>query len=342
MATASIVRRPGIDHLASPGVTHVPRPADRPVVIAVIGALVIAWSAILVRLADVSPSTAAVFRCAYALPLLGYLAALEQRRFGTRSRRERMLAMLAGLFLATDLICWHHAIGDVGAGLATVLANVQIVLVAALAWVFLAERPARQTLAAIPVVLVGVVLISGVIGAGEYGRSPARGALFGLLAGLAYAGFILVLRQAGHDLRRLAAPLFDATLSATAGTLVAGLAIGDLDLLPSWPAHGWLLLLALSSQVLGWMLISFSLPRLPAALTSVLLTIQPVASVLLGVIIFAEAPSPLQFVGVIVVLGGVTLANVRRRTPRGPSEVAANTGPPATPAPPPVRAGDTA
>ena len=53
---------------------------------AVIGALVIAWSSILVRLADVSPSTAAIFRCAYALPLLGALAWREDRRLGPRPR----------------------------------------------------------------------------------------------------------------------------------------------------------------------------------------------------------------------------------------------------------------
>ena len=46
---------------------------DRPLLAAVLGALVIAFSAILVRLAEVSPATAAFFRCAYALPLLGLL-----------------------------------------------------------------------------------------------------------------------------------------------------------------------------------------------------------------------------------------------------------------------------
>jgi drug/metabolite transporter (DMT)-like permease len=168
-------------------------------------------------------------------------------------------------------------------------------------------------LVAVPVVLVGVVLISGVVGGGAYGRDPLRGVLFGAATGLTYAGFILVLRQAGGDLRRPAGPLFDATLSATAVAVAAGLIIGDVGLAPKWPEHGWLLLLALSSQVLGWMLISVSLPRLPAALTSVLLTIQPVGSVILGVVLLAEAPSAAQLAGVAVVLSGVTVANLRPR-----------------------------
>jgi drug/metabolite transporter (DMT)-like permease len=90
--------------------------------------------------------------------------------------------------------------------------------------------------------------------------------------------------------------------------VIAGLALGRVDLAPSWPAHGWLVVLALTSQVLGWLLISISLPRLPAALTSVLLCIQPVGSVLLGVVLLGEAPSALQLGGVGCILAGVLVA----------------------------------
>jgi len=95
-------------------------------------------------------------------------------------------------------------------------------------------------------------------------------------------------------------------------SIAAGAVIGDADLVPSWPAHAWLVILAFSSQVLGWLLISASLPRLPAALTSLLLTIQPVGSVILGALLFAEAPSGLQLVGVAAILAGlVMVARVR-------------------------------
>jgi drug/metabolite transporter (DMT)-like permease len=289
---------------------------DHPLVAAIAGALTIAFSAILVRLSHASPSTAAVFRCAYALPPLAVLAALERRRYGPRSRNDLFLSAIAGAFFAADLICWHHAIGDVGAGLATVLGNLQVVLVGVLAWMLLRERPEARVLLAVPVVLLGVVLISGVIGPGAYGRDPARGVLFGILTGLTYAGFILVLRHGNRDLRRPAGPLFEATAVAAVLAVLAGVAIGDVDLAPSWPDHGWLLTLALTSQVLGWLLISVSLPRLPAALTSVLLTIQPVGSVLLGVVILSESPSAAQLAGVCVVLAGIMVASLRpRRAP---------------------------
>ena len=280
--------------------------------VAVAGALTIAFSAILVREANVSPATAAVFRCAYAVPLLGVLAWLERRRFGPRTRRELKLSLWAGAFFAADLICWHYAIHDVGAGLATVLGNLQVVLVGLVAWLTLGEKPESRVIAAVPIALFGIVLISGVLGHGAYGQDPLRGVIFGVATGLTYAGFILVLRQSARDLRRPVAPLFEATAAAAVFALIAGLIIGDVDLAPSWPAHGWLALLAVSSQVVGWLLISVSLPRLPAALTSVLLTVQPVGSVILGVILLSESPSLLQLVGVACIFSGVLVATARR------------------------------
>ena len=286
--------------------------ADRPVLAAVLGALTIAFSAIFVRLADVTPATAAIFRCAYALPPLAALAWYERRRYGPRATGQARLAWIAGAFFAADLVLWHHAIEEVGAGLATVLGNTQVVFVPIAAWLVLGERPGARVAASVPIVMIGVVLISGVIGGGEaYGRDPVLGVLFGIGTGLAYAGFLLVQRRANADHRRPAGPLFDATLSAAVCSILIGLPLGEVDLVPSWPAHGWLLLLGLSVQVGGWLLISISLPRLPAAITSVVLTLQPVGSVLLGIWLLAEAPSPFQLIGVLFIIAGLLMTTLR-------------------------------
>jgi drug/metabolite transporter (DMT)-like permease len=245
---------------------------------------------------------------------LGLFAWLEDRRYGDRSWADRRIAIFAGLFFTADLILWHHAIDDVGAGLATVLANVQVVLVPLVAWAVLSERPGSRVLAALPIALIGVLLISGALESGAYGRNPARGAAFGLGAGVAYVGFLLLLRRGGADLRRPAGPLFDATATATVGCVVVGLIIGEADLIPHWPGAGWLITLALTSQVLGWLLIASSLPRLPAALTSVLLCVQPVGSVILAALIFSESPSGLQLLGVALVLGAVLTATAPTRS----------------------------
>ena len=246
--------------------------------------------------------------------MLALLALRERRRFGAPPSRHWRYGAAAGAFFAADLILWHHAIGDVGAGLATTLANLQVVLVALAAWALLGERPSSRVVLAVPLVFAGAVLISGVIGEGAYGDDPALGALYGVLTAVAYTGFILVLREMGRDLRRPAGPLFAATLVAALVAAVAGALLGEADFAPSWPAHGWLVTLALTSQVLGWLLIALALPRLPASLTSIVLTVQPVGSVLLGIILLGEDPAPLQLAGVAVIVAGIVIA-----TRRGPT-----------------------
>ena len=252
-----------------------------------------------------------MYRCSYALPLLGLFALGERRRFGTPAAGHWRFAAAAGAFFAADLILWHHAIADVGAGLATTLANLQVVLVAVAAWALLGEKPSARVAIAVPLVFIGAVLISGVIGEGAYGDDPVLGALYGVLTAVAYTGFILVLREMGRDLRRPAGPLFEATLVATIVAVAAGALLGEVDLVPTWPAHGWLATLALTSQVLGWLLIALALPRLPASLTSVVLTVQPLGSVILGIVLLGEDPAPLQLAGVAIIVVGIVVATRR-------------------------------
>lgn len=294
------------------------RMGRRPVLVALLGALCIAFSGPLVRLADVPPSTAALFRCLLALPLLALLARREDRRLGPLPLRTRRLAALAGAFFACDLVLWHHAIEAVGAGLATVLGNLQVLVVAVVAWWLLDERPHAGLVASVPVLLTGVALVSGALGGATYGRDPQLGVLLGLATSVAYAAFLLVLRQGSTDLRRLAGPLLWASASAALVSALLGLALGELAL-PGWSSLAWLAVLALTAQVAGWLLISSSLPRLPAALTSVLLLAQPVGALVVAGVVLAEAPSPVQYAGAACVLAGVVVATATRpRTPALP------------------------
>lgn len=285
--------------------------SDRPALGVLIGAFAIAFSGILYRLAEVSPTTGAFFRCLWALPLLWPLALWEDRRLGPRPPGLRRAAWLAGAFFAADLVLWHYAIEEVGAGLATVLGNMQVVIVGLLAWAIFREKPAGSSLAAIPVAMLGIVLISGAFEQGAYGDNPALGALYGVLTGLAYSGFLVALRRSS-DSRRVAGPLFDATLASMVFVVPIGLALGNLDYTPSLEATGWLIVLALSSQVVGWLLISISLARLPTALTSVLLTLQPLLAVVFAAWLVDERPSPLQLAGAVAILAGLVIASAGR------------------------------
>jgi len=274
---------------------------------ALFGALCISFSGILYRWSGVSPETGVVFRALYGLPFLAAVAIVEWRRLGPMSPRAVGLSLLAGVFFTVDLLTWHYAIEYVGAGLATVLGNLQVVIVALVAWVLFKERPRTAVLLALPVVLAGVVLISGVIGADAYGRNPGLGSAISLVTAFAYSGYLLTIRRSTPD-HRPAAPVAIATFSTAAVGIVVGVLAGGLDPIPSWPAHGYLLALGFTSQFAGYLAIQVSLPRLPAVLTSLILLVQPVTTVVLSAILLGEAPSVAQLSGVVLVVVGIAIA----------------------------------
>lgn len=279
--------------------------------LAIFGAIVISFSAILVRLADVSPSTAAFFRPVYGLPWL-LVAWLVLRRGAHRPDHRRGRALLAGGLMGAAFTIWNYAIEAIGAGLATVLGNTQVAFVGMAAWWLYGERPSRLAFLALPVVFLGAALTSGLGGGAAYGDAPVRGVLFGLGNALTYSAFLLMFRVLGRGQRVAAGPLFDATVGAAFATFLGGILTDPgFSLVPTWPEHGWLLLLGFGPQAVGWLCIFFALPRLAALETSVILLLQPVLTVTWGWLLLAETPSAVQWTGVGLVLLAVTVLSVR-------------------------------
>lgn len=295
-----------------------------------LGAATISCSAVFVALSGASAVSTAFYRTAIALPLLIALAAVERRRLGSRPLVHRLTAVLAGTFLAVDLILWAHAIADVGAGVATVLGNLQVLFVAGMAWLAWHERPSRAVLLALPVVMIGVVLVSGVIGSHATGQHPLAGMGFGLGTSIAYAAYLLILRRSSAASAHVAGPVAEATAGAAVAALAFGLVAGGLELHPLWPTIGWLMALALLSQTTGWLLITSSLPRLPAAVSSLMLLLQPAGSLALAAVILGQQPTLLQLIGAALTCGGALAASLsstrsprRDRTPTREPEPAA-------------------
>lgn len=280
---------------------------------AVAGAVAISFSAIFFGLSEVSPVTGAFYRAAYALPVLAFLWWLR-RDEDRRSTRNRWIAVAAGLALGGDVVAWHASIELIGAGLATLLANSQVIFVAVAAWILQKEKPNRASIVAIPVVLAGVAMVSGVGQESAFGENPLLGTALALLAAMLYATFLLAFRRSNDTQAPGAGPLAEATLGALVLALVAGGLGSGIDFGFTIPAHAWLMALALGSQVIGWLLIGYALPRLPAAETATIILFQPALTLVWGALIFDERPSAIQIAGVVVVLAGVaTVVAARAR-----------------------------
>ncbi len=282
-----------------------------------IGAVMISFSAVWVRLADVEVARSAFLRTAYALPVLAILVAISGRKVFAHARERTdgprwwlPVAFAAGVLLGLDFVAWHATIEIVGAGLGTVLPNLQVVFVGVTGVLLFRERPAMLFWIGLPIVLAGVWLL------GAYGRTLASdgsmllGIFWGVVTALMYAGALIVLRLARARTPSVAAVsvLWSLTLGAAIATLIPAAASGVAG--PAgWPADGWLLLLAVGSQVVGWLVLTTSIHHLPAAATSVALLLQPVLALVWGALLLSEPLGGAQFAGAVTVLAGVALAH---------------------------------
>ena len=292
-------------------------PADdrRIMLIALFGAMLLSFAPLLYIQSDTSPLTGAFFRMLYALPILIFLV-WYLNQDDQRERKDRMLAFSAGLLLAIDFAGYHSAIDYIGSGIATLIGNSQVIIVTLVSWWLLGERPNRMILLALPMVMLGLLFISGIWDDEPYGDDPIKGVVGGIVAAIFYSSFLILYRFSN----RIRAPSvnlqLDATAGAATGLLIVGiLPLSSIDIEPidfsfTWPGHGWIILLAVSCQVIGWIAITYALPRLPAAHTSFAILLQPVLTILWGVIILSEKPSIQQIGGMSLIFAAIIAVTV--------------------------------
>ena len=283
----------------------------RTMLIALAGAVAISFSPVFYIFSGTNPSTGAFFRMLYALPALALLAYLV-RSSDTRSSRTRWMAFGAGLILAPDMLSYHSSMIFIGIGIATLIGNSQVIIVTLASWKLFGEKPNPAILISLPVVVVGLALISGIADSDPYGEDPVKGVIFGMMAAFFYSSFLILFRYSNRELAPSSSVQLDATAGAALGLLVLGLlplsgyAIEPLDLQPIWPGHGWLIVLALLCQVAGWLAIAHALPRLPAAHVSFAVLLQPVLTLVWGyVILDQDGHSQNQVMGIFLVLSAI-------------------------------------
>ena len=275
------------------------------------GALCLSISAILVKLAGVDAATTAVLRCAIAVIALGPLAWGERRRHGRLSRRGIFWAIAAGVALGIDYIAWTASIYIVGAGVATVLVNVQVIVLPLLALIVDREPVSRRFLIALPLMLLGVSLVGGIWSVAEVGDRAVLGTALGLVAGAGYGVYMFLTRRGNRrKAERTLQPLAWASASAAVTSAIIAQFTGGLHFSGISP-RSWLYLVALAllGQVVAWLLIHHGSFHLLPTMTASLLLIQPVLALALAALILAERLSIVQIIGALVVLVAVAVAN---------------------------------
>lgn len=287
-------------------------PAGRAAWRMALGAALLSGTGIFVALADVPPTVSAFYRMLFGGTMLLAWVALSGR-WRRVAPRDVAWGLLPALGFAADLWQWHQSILVVGPGVATLLTNFQVFLLALVGLLCYRERLGRWFVPGMLVALAGLWLLVGAHWS-MFSAAYRQGVWLGLGSCVAYAVYLLSFRHALSGRTRLAPAQFLGVMSLTSALLLGaiGMAAGDsfaLVTLRNWSA---LLGLGLFGQVLAWLLMVGAMPRLPASLVGLLLLLQPALAFVLDVLIFARPTRAADWLGLALALAGILLGALRQ------------------------------
>nr|WP_298895152.1 DMT family transporter [uncultured Altererythrobacter sp.] len=261
-----------------------------------------------VRLADTGPVSAAFWRLFLALPFLALLARGTGQALSGIPRKTLIFVAIGSTAFAMDLATWHIGIGMTRLSNATLFGNAGSIVL--LFWGFILARSLPRGLEALAIVfaLGGAAILMG--RSLEISTETLIGDLFCLAAGLMYAVYLLTLQDARKGIGAWSLLVW-VSVFACPVLLALALLLGE----PVWPTD-WtpILILFVSSQLIGQGLLVFSLRHFPPLVIGLALLTQPAVAALIGYQVFGEVLLPLDILG--MVLLGSALVLARQTRPR--------------------------
>jgi drug/metabolite transporter (DMT)-like permease len=286
-----------------------------PLLMMIAGGAFISTTSVLVKLAHVPPTVSAFWRMLLGGVMLS-LALMALRQWRAMRLSDALWMLPPALAFATDLFFWHRSILDVGPGLATLLGNLQVFMMALAGVLLHREKLSWQFLVGLALAFTGLWLLIGQ-GWSHSSHDYQLGVLFGAFTAFCYAGYMLSFRHAQRERSTLASSQLLAITSLLCSVILALMcaAGGESFAIPDTQSLLALVALGLVGQCLGWVFISRAMPQLPTSLVGLLLLLQPILSFLMDVALFHRVTRPIEWAGLALSLCGIFVGSLRGSTP---------------------------
>ena len=268
------------------------------------GILCISWSAILVKIANISGFGSGFYRM-----LIGTIAIIPIWLYFKKpitDRRGVRIAVICGVLFACDIALWNSSITLSKATISTLLANLAPVWVGIGALLFMKEKPSGIFWIGTVVSMIGVTII---IGFNQVMQANLNfGNVLAIIASMFYGAYLITVRKGRSSL--------DTFSFTTISMVTSSLVLGLICLFTSTPLWGfstntWLALgaLGLVPQLLGWLAINQALGHIKPTAASVSMLSQTAFTAIFSVLVLGEILTFHEIGGAVVVLGGIYLVN---------------------------------
>lgn len=277
----------------------------------ILGAIIISFSSVMVKVAGAPPDVTGFYRLFGGGIGMG-LILWQMGKLHTMTPRVWKWSLLAAVFFMADMYFWHRSIGFVGVGLATMLGNFQVIVLAVVSIIVMREKVTRAYLLSIPMALIGLYLMVG-ISWDTFTPNFKTGVIYGLLTALAYGLYLLSLK---YSLNKSNVDPFAlaCAVALSSGLLLGGLSVaqGESFIIRDTQAILALAALALICQACGWFLITRGIQLVRTSLVGLVLLLQPTLSYLWDILFFDKQTSPVELAGVCLALTAIYLGSLKK------------------------------
>jgi len=275
-----------------------------PYISLVTGILALSMTAMFIRWADAPATITGFYRLVLSSLILLPFFIFNSSKNNRITHKNIIFPLLGGLFTAFDFAFWNSAVLYTTASNATLLGNTAPLWVALVTIFIFRKRLPKGFWIGLVLTLSGAALVLS----SDFIIHPRLGLgdLMAMAAGLFYAGYLLSTQRGRETLDPLSYMAI-MVISASLVTFVINIILGVS--FTGYSQQSWLvfLLLAIVSQIFGYMSISYALGHLPASVVAPSMIGQPILTTVLAIPLLGELPQPVQLVGGIIALTGIYL-----------------------------------
>lgn len=228
------------------------------------------------------------FRTFLVLPVL--FISLRSRRISLRVPKNTLkkLGILTIFGQALTMYVLYASYNYIDVGLATTLHYIYPIIVTVIGICFFKERYNYLKILALFVSILGIVLI---LNRQSASSNQLAGVLLAILSGISYAFFIIYMDVTELKYNDSILVTFYVSLISSVLFFLIAVAKSEFSLHYSWIAYLLLICISIVTAIMGMSFLQLGIQHIGASTASILSTLEPILSVVLGVLIFRDVLS---------------------------------------------------
>lgn len=220
------------------------------------------------------------------------------------------------MFIGTGIVsvtffsyCYFTTVVNVEAGIAASLLYTSPVFVMLFSAVLFRERITAQKIAAIILTVVGVALVSGLLGSG--GALGAMDLLIGVGAGFFYSLYSIFGVYALRRYSSLTVTFYTFLLASVGFLFMTDPVLIVQKTIAAPSSVPFEIGLALLNGLLPYLFYTIGLEHTDASVAGVLVAVEPLVGCLVGIFVFRESINPSKLIGIALILTAIVLLNIK-------------------------------